>query len=140
MKNKIKISVLTAVVSLLFFSNLYAQNKNQYKCIYNTSTVETITGDVQSVDFYSYKKSSGYGSVHIIVKTDKETITVHIGPSWYLEDNNFTINLNDKVEVKGSRVMWEGNDVIIAANIKIGDKSLALRDDSGVPLWSGRKN
>jgi hypothetical protein len=140
MKSKIMIFALTVAVSILLINNLYAQNKNQYNRIYNTATVETITGDVQSVDFYSYKKSSGYGGVHITIKTDKETITVHLGPSWYLDDNNFTINLNDKIEVKGSRVMWQGNDVIIAADIKIGDKSLALRDDDGVPFWSGRKN
>ena len=134
------IFVLTAAISILLIGNLQSQNKNQYKRIYNTSTVETITGEVQSVDFYSYKKSSGFGGVHITVKTEKETITVHVGPSWYLDDNNFSINVNDKIEVKGSRVLWNSSDVIIAANIKIGDKSLALRDDDGVPLWSGRKN
>jgi hypothetical protein len=140
MNNKIMIFVMTAVMSILLIGSLNAQNKNQYKHIYNTSTVETITGEVQSVDFYSYNKSSAYGGVHITVKTEKETITVHVGPSWYLDDNNFTINLNDKIEVKGSRVKWDSSDVIIAANIKIGDKSLTLRDDDGVPLWSGRKN
>lgn len=134
------IFVLTAAMSILLIGNLQAQNKNRYKRIYNPSTVETITGEVQSVYFFSYNKSSAYGGVHITVRTEKETITVHVGPSWYLDDNNFTINLNDKIEVKGSRVSWNGSDVIIAANIKIGDKLLTLRDDDGVPLWSGRNN
>jgi hypothetical protein len=43
----------------------------------------------------------------------------------------------DKIEVKGSRITFEGKPVIIAAEIKKGDSVLVLRDSTGVPAWAG---
>ena len=40
-------------------------------------------------------------------------------------------------EGAGSRVVFEGAPVIIAAQIKKGDQAVRLRKDSGVPVWSG---
>ncbi len=131
--------VFIILLGFIFTSSTFAQ-RNSYKRIFNPATVETITGEVLSVDTYKYNKSSGYGGVHLLVKTDKETIKVHVGPVWFLEDNNFTVNVNDKVEIKGSRVTYNEEEVIIGSNIKNGDKSLALRDDDGIPYWSGWYN
>jgi hypothetical protein len=41
------------------------------------------------------------------------------------------------VEVRGSRVTMGGKPVIIAAEVRKGDAVLTLRDDQGVPMWSG---
>jgi hypothetical protein len=41
------------------------------------------------------------------------------------------------VEVKGSRVTFEGKPAIIAAEVKKGDEVLKLRDENGFPMWSG---
>jgi hypothetical protein len=71
------------------------------------------------------------------VKTDKETISVHLGPSWYLENQDVKIEPKDRVEVKGSRVTFAGNPAMIAAEVKKGDEVLKLRDDNGFPVWSG---
>lgn len=37
----------------------------------------------------------------------------------------------------GSRISFEGNPAIIAAEVKKGDEVLKLRDEKGVPFWSG---
>jgi hypothetical protein len=75
--------------------------------------------------------------VHLMVKTEKETVSVHLGPAWYIENQDVKIEPKDKVEIKGSRVTFEGKPAIIAAEIKKGDETLRLRDDAGVPAWSG---
>jgi len=41
------------------------------------------------------------------------------------------------VEVKGSRVTFDGKPVIIAAELKKDNNVLTLRDSSGIPAWSG---
>jgi hypothetical protein len=41
------------------------------------------------------------------------------------------------VEVKGSRITFEGKPAIIAAEIKKGEETLKLRDENGFPVWSG---
>jgi len=43
----------------------------------------------------------------------------------------------DKVEVKGVRTNLAGKPVVIAAEVKKGDKVLVLRDAAGVPVWAG---
>lgn len=71
------------------------------------------------------------------MKTDKETIAVHLGPDWYIENQDVEITPMDKIEVKGSRIAFEGKPAIIASEVKKGDDILWLRDASGFPVWSG---
>jgi hypothetical protein len=42
-----------------------------------------------------------------------------------------------RIEVKGSRVTFEGKPALIAAEVRKGDEVLKLRDEAGMPLWSG---
>jgi len=107
-----------------------------YNKMYDPKTVETITGEVTSISQIIPNKGMASG-VHMNVKTDKETISVHLGPSWYLENQDVKIQAKDKVEVKGSRITFAGKPAIIAEEVKKGDEVLKLRDDSGFPLWSG---
>ncbi|MDI6727973.1 MAG: hypothetical protein QMD44_03470 [Thermodesulfovibrionales bacterium] len=108
----------------------------QYQRMYNPATVETISGTVESVDKITPMKGMSYG-VHITVKTDKETVSVHLGPGWYIERLDTKIEKGDKIEVKGSRVTMMGKPAIIAAEVKKGDNVLKLRDENGIPAWSG---
>lgn len=109
---------------------------SQYNRMYNPATVETIIGEVVSVDRVTPMKGMSYG-VHIMVKTDKETIPVHVGPGWYLENQDTKIESGDKVEVTGSKVNFEDKPTIIAKEVKKGDQILNLRDENGFPVWAG---
>jgi len=106
----------------------------QYNRMYDTKTVETISGEVTTVDRITPAKGMA-GGVHMNVKTDKETISVHLGPSWYLENQDVKIAAKDRVEVRGSKVSFGGQPTIIAAEVKKGDEVLRLRDDAGFPVW-----
>lgn len=108
----------------------------QYSRMYDTKTVETISGEVASVDIITPMKGMCYG-VHLMVKTAKETISVHLGPGWYIENQDTKIEPKDKVEVVGSRITLEGKPAIIAAEVKKGDEILKLRNKKGFPFWSG---
>ncbi len=108
----------------------------QYQRIYNPATVETISGTVESVDKITPMKGM-YSGIHVMLKTDKETISVHLGPEWYIERLDTKIEKGDKIEVKGSRVTMMGKPAIIAAEVKKGDNVLKLRDDNGIPAWAG---
>ena len=107
-----------------------------YARMYNPQTVEVITGEVASIDRIRPERGMSDG-VHIIVKTDKETIPVHLGPTWYIENQDVKIAPKDKVEVKGSRITYDGKPALIAAEVKKGDEVLTLRDANGFPAWSG---
>ena len=105
--------------------------------VYDPKTVETITGTVESVEHVPSSKGRA-GGVHLLVRTDGETVSVHLGPSWYVDKQDVKIARGDRVDVTGSRVTVSGKAALIAAKVKKGDKVLHLRDDRGVPHWSER--
>lgn len=109
---------------------------NQYGRMYKTYTVETINSEVVRVERITPFKGMSYG-IHLIVKTEREEISVHLGPGWFIENQDIKIGAKDIIEVKGSRITFQGSPAIIAAEVKKGEYKLRLRDDSGFPVWSG---
>ena len=109
---------------------------SQYNRMYDPATVESLTGTVEAVDKVTPMKGM-YSGVHVMLKTDKETISVHLGPEWFVERLDTKIEKGDKIEVKGSRVTFAGKPAVIAAEVKKGDSVLMLRDSAGVPAWAG---
>lgn len=107
-----------------------------YGRMYDPKTVETIKGEVVSVDQITPHKGMGYG-VHLRMKTATETIDVHLGPGWYIEHQDTKIEPKDQIEVKGSRVTFDGKPAVIAAEVQKGNEALLLRDSNGVPMWAG---
>ncbi len=110
----------------------------QYCSIYSPNTIETVYGDVVSVEKATPGRSISYG-VHLSVKTEEETLSVRLGPEWYMENQGFAINPDDKVEIKGHRISDRGEPAIIASEVKKGDEILRLRDENGLPFWRGRR-
>ena len=120
---KIHILILATVIGLVFAAgDSYAQKGSgpiwrgsggwgpgtQYNRMYDPKTVETISGEITVVDRITPAKGMS-GGVHMNVKTDKETISVHLGPGFYIENQDVKLQAKDKVEVKGSRITFATN-------------------------------
>jgi len=149
MKKITTLLVFTAMLGLWTLPEAYGQRGprgggcgggwcggGQYNQLYNPKTVERLSGEVISMDKIIPGKGMSYG-VHFMLKTDKETISVHLGPGWFIENQDMTIKLKDKVAIKGSRVTFDGKPAIIAAEVKKGSSTLNLRDENGRPVWAG---
>jgi hypothetical protein len=104
--------------------------------IYNPNTIQTVSGEVTSVDLVPMMHGMHQG-VHLTLKTNGETQTVVLGPEWYIAGQDTKIAKGDKVQVTGSKVQWAGKPLIIASQIKKGDQVLVLRDQNGFPAWMG---
>ena len=104
--------------------------------MYDPKAVETITGSVKKVDKITSGNGMPYG-IHLKVKTDKESIDVHLGHNWYIENQDIRIMPGDKVDIKGSRATFQGKPVMIAAEVRKGDEVLQLRNKNGFPVWAG---
>ena len=104
---------------------------------YDPSTVETVRGEVVGVEHIAAAKGRS-GGVHLMLKTDRETVPVHLGPAWYVDKQNVHVERGDRVEVTGSRVSFAGKPAIIARQVTKGGKTLTLRNEAGVPAWAGR--
>lgn len=147
MKTKKVVSMAAALAVILTSSMALAMWKGyrgsggwgmgtQYQGMYSSATIETLTGTVEAVDKTTPMKGMSYG-IHILLKTDKETIPVHLGPGWYIERLDTKIEKGDSLEVKGSRVTFAGKPAVIASDVKKGDNVLRLRDENGIPAWAG---
>lgn len=141
------ITILFAV--LLLTGNVYASRGGinwkgsggwgadaKYHAMYDVNTATTVSGVVEKVERFTPERGMRHG-IHLLVKTDAETLSVHLGPEWFLAGQDIKIEAKDKVEVKGSRITFDGKPAIIAATIKKGNDTLMLRDDAGIPLWAG---
>ncbi|HOJ43509.1 MAG TPA: hypothetical protein PLW88_06280 [Syntrophorhabdaceae bacterium] len=107
-----------------------------YNRMYDPAKAETISGTVEAVTQVTPMKGM-YPAVAVTLKTDKETISVHLGPEWYISRLDTKVEKGDKIEVKGARTTFFGKPAIISAEVKKGDTTLVLRDAQGVPVWSG---
>ncbi|HUJ09533.1 MAG TPA: DNA-binding protein [Verrucomicrobiae bacterium] len=107
-----------------------------YGRIYNPQTLVTVTGKVVAVEYFIPKTGMSEG-VHLKLRTGSETNSVHLGPAWYIENQDVKIKPHDKIVVRGSRVLFDGKPAIIAAEVKKGDEILKLRDEDGRPVWAG---
>jgi len=103
---------------------------------YNIATLDTMSGEVVKKERFFVGNGLSPG-IHIVVKNESETISVHLGPTWFVESQDEVIEVGDMVEVFGSRIIYRGDPAIIAAQVTRGDLVLQLRDEQGYPAWSG---
>lgn len=104
---------------------------------YDPATVTTVQGTLIAVDtVLSMAGIQGTG-LHATLKTDKETLPIHLGPTIYLTTQKVSLVKGDKVTITGSKVAISTVPTILAATIVKGRDTLALRDANGMPLWRG---
>lgn len=104
---------------------------------YDPRTVETVSGEVTNVETIPAAKGQS-GGVHLMLKTERETLDVHLGPAWWIEKQKPRVAKGDTIEVEGSRVIRDGKPAVIARQVKKGGETLTLRNAAGVPVWAGR--
>lgn len=105
-----------------------------YLRLFDTRTVQTVEGELKSIDREHHRHMEMSG-VHVTVKTKDGDLVVHLGPSWFIDNQEPKLQVGDKVTITGSRVTLEGAPVIIATEVKRGADTLKLREADGTPLW-----
>jgi hypothetical protein len=104
--------------------------------MYDPKTVETIAGEITSIERIPGRGRNA--GIHVMLKSDKgETVTVLLGPAWYLDKQTVTVKQGDKVTVRGSRINFQDKPAIIAAEVTKEGQTLRLRDENGRPAWAG---
>ncbi|WP_133248467.1 DNA-binding protein [Flagellimonas aquimarina] len=113
-----------------------ANKTSNYGKMFNPKTIETFEASVTSIlTIYEAQKST-YG-IHLEVKNDQGVIPVHLGPSWYIDDQDVIFSIGDTLSITGSRITYEGTPAIIAMEVKINEVVLPLRNQNGIPNWRG---
>jgi hypothetical protein len=102
---------------------------------YDPNSETTIKGTVQEVQ--QQTRGRGWSGTHLLLRTDSETIDVHVGPASYIAQEQFFFAKGDVVEVIGSRITSAGTGCLIARDITKEGRTLTLRNAQGIPNWSG---
>ena len=103
---------------------------------YDPTKEVKIKGTIDEVKEMSMGKEVG---IHLMVKTDKETIEVRLCPSGYLKDFEVQFAKGQQVEVTGSKIKVDDKDVILAREVVQGNNTVTLRDKQGGPVWTWLK-
>jgi len=106
-----------------------------YCSLYDTKTVKSIRGTVITVDTITPMPGMTEG-VELQLQTKQGNVSVHLGPRWYVENQDIDLEPKDMVEVTGSFINCAGQRILAAAKIRKGDQVIRLRDAKGIPLWS----
>jgi hypothetical protein len=101
---------------------------------YDPAAEVTIQGTVE--DFHEAKMRGDHPGLHLILKTETETVEVHACPLRFLKDLEFAVEKGDTLTIIGSRPGGAG--IVVAREITKGQTSLTLRDKNGAPVWTGR--
>lgn len=102
---------------------------------YDLSKEVTLNGKVTEVTKIPHG-NRGEG-IHLTFQSENETLTVMLGPSFYLDKQTVKIGKDDMISIIGSKM---GNMLLAREVTKDGQK-LVLRTETGAPLWgrgSGR--
>jgi hypothetical protein len=109
--------------------------------MYDVKTETTMRGTVESLETVAGMGGRGHrsmGGTHLVLKTEKDAVGVHVGPTAYLAEKGIALATGDVLEITGSRLSIDGEPVLIAKQITKGNATWTLRDASGRPVWSGR--
>src|SRR5690349_17855903 len=94
------ISALALLVALPTWAQGQGRQGNARN--YNPATEVREKGTVE--DVREVTGNQGWTGMHILLKTDKEDLDVHLGPTAFIADSGFTFAQGDHIEVVGSRV------------------------------------
>ncbi len=111
--------------------------EGSYGRMYDPATVETISGEVVDVGQVIPRKGMSRGFHLGLRGVDGKMISVHLGPAWFIENQEIIIEPGDMVDVRGSRIIFDGQPAIIAQEVGMGEDVLKLRDENGYPVWRG---
>jgi hypothetical protein len=137
--------------------------KDEYQKLFKANSIETFSGTVNAVinirpnpdmkmgsqlflqldpeapkegEETQEAKKDPKGKKEKATKPKKVIYPVHLGPKvWVKKHNNF-IKYGDRVEVTGSKILYKKTPILIATQVKKGDKVLVLRSEKGIPVWT----
>ena len=144
MKKIVRVLSLVLALSLVFTVCAWAQSTDTSRGggrgmggmrFWDANAITTITGTVASIETTAGRGGGPGGMIRLTVSVNTEKMNVVVGPSSYLAEQKITINVKDKLTIKGSKVERNGNTMLVASEITKDKKAYTLRDADGTPKW-----
>lgn len=150
-RRKVIMGFILVWVGLFFsFGAIHAQEKRDmggwepgspYNKFYKAAEMDSFKGTVEEIKEVVPLDGMSPGVAIVVRESKKETVLVHICPSWFIDTKNTGLKKGDRVKVRGVWAEINGKDVFLASKIKKGDYfSLKVRlTKDGTPFWTMSK-
>jgi len=126
-------ALFIAAASGLLLSTAWAQSASKAGPKYDVKNEVKIKGVIEEIRQVS-------GSLEdLVVKTESKTVLVHVAPADFLKEIDTVFNKGEQVEVVGCKAPDAPEEEILAREITVGQNTTTLRDEKGVPVWTGWK-
>lgn len=126
------LSVMLGVSYLIYRPHSNPEPGFCYESMFNPATVTDVEGTVGAI-----AQNPEFPPVmRMELKTKKGTVPVLLSPEGYLQKNNFTIEAGDRIALHGSKVSYEGHNILVAGSMEKNGTSIAFRAGQGSILWN----
>ena len=98
------------------------------------ASMQTVEGKIGDV-VYLPGATADSGMVEIRIQAGGQTKLVRLAPAGFLKQGGLHLREGDTVAVKGFAVAVMEGDVIVATEVRAGDRTLPLRDAQGRTAW-----
>lgn len=101
---------------------------------YNVKTELNFSGTIAKVR--DLPAGNALAGIYVTIQARAETLEVYLGPADFVKLMKLNVRpgLRD-VGVTGSKVRYEGNDLVLARELRFENLVFSLRDEKGVPNW-----
>lgn len=114
----------------ILFSAFHSKNSSP-----NSESGQSFTGTILSIQKYTYANRP-VPYVQLILRVNKETYSVELGPNWYLKAEGFSLEPNEVISVHGKVTRIQKKNIIQAFTIQKNGEVLHLREKNGLPKWN----
>ena len=129
-------TILGAVMTLAMMTPAFGGGKDPAAGVpqYNVKSETDFVGTILKVR--EIPAGEAFAGIHLTMQTKNETIDVFLGPADFIKLMAMPLRqgLRD-VGITGSKVKFEGNDLVLARELRVEKTVLSLRDDTGFPNW-----
>lgn len=98
---------------------------------------ETIQGSIKEIQEIPGQRPGMVGLRFVVAASTGDAVTVLVGPAYYLAQAGYSPKVGDKISVEGFMIQSDVDTLMVARTITAGGLTIPLRDEQGMPLWSG---
>ncbi len=128
MVNRFRISCLAAIALALPLVAFAADPPK-----YEPRNEITLNGN--TIYVATHPSNQSWTGIYAIMREGGGEIEVHLGPETFLLNGGIDLKTGDQVRIVGSKVRWNGTEIVLGREVTAKGTTLQLRDKSGTPLW-----
>jgi hypothetical protein len=129
-------SILGAVMTLAMIAPAFGGGKEPATAVpqYNVKSETDFVGTILKVR--EVPAGEAFAGIHLTMLAKGENIDVFLGPADFIKLMAMPLKAGLKdVGITGSKVKFEGTDLVLARELRVEKTVISIRDETGFPNW-----